>query len=76
LLFPSTHTEIGVSEDDFQQRRSRQDIKALFEMIGYSYKVGKFNAIYNKSKEICGSLDDSSSVRAFMTAVQMLHHVE
>lgn len=53
--------------------RDRASIKALFENIGYSYKIGKFNAMYNKAKEICGSTDDRVSVRAFMTAVQMLH---
>ena len=53
--------------------RDRASIKQLFETIGYSYKVGKFNAMYNKAKEICGSQNDMVSVRAFMTAVQMLH---
>lgn len=53
--------------------RDRATIKALFENIGFSYKVGKFNAMYNKAKEICGSHNDQVSVRAFMTAVQMLH---
>jgi len=73
LLFPSTHTEVGVAEADFQMPRDRDSIKSLFETIGYSYKVGKFNAIYNKAREICGSPDDRVSVRAFMTAVKMFH---
>ena len=29
--------------------------------------------MYNKAKEICNSPNDQVSVRAFMTAVQMLH---
>ena len=53
--------------------RDRASIKQLFETIGYSYKVGKFNAMFNKAKEICGSQNDCVSVRGFMTAVQMLH---
>jgi len=73
LLFPSTFTEVGVEESDFQQPRDRATIKALFESIGYSYKIGKFNAMFNKAKEICNSSDDRASVRGFMTAVQMLH---
>jgi len=73
LLFPSTFNELGIEEGDFQKPRDRAAIRALFEGIGYSYKVGKFNAMYNKAKEICNSRDDSVSVRAFMTAVQMLH---
>jgi len=52
LLFPSTFTEIGISEYDFQMPRARQDIKLLFERIGFTYKVGKFNAIYNRAKDI------------------------
>jgi len=73
LLFPSTFTEVGVEESDFQQPRDRETIKNLFESIGYSYKIGKFNAMYNKAKEICNSPNDMVSCRAFMTAVQMLH---
>lgn len=73
LLFPSTFTELGIEESDFQVPRDRATIKALFETIGYTYKVGKFNAMYNKAKEICQSQNDMVSVRGFMTAVQMLH---
>ena len=73
LLFPSTQNELGIEETDFQVARDRATIKNLFESIGYSYKQGKFNAMYNKAKEICGSLNDMVSVRAFMTAVQMYH---
>jgi len=76
LLFPSTFTELGIEESDFQKPRDRATIKNLFESIGYSYKVGKFNAMFNKAKEICGSSTDQVSVRAFMTAVQMLHDQE
>ena len=76
LLFPLTLVVLGVAEWDFQQPRSRQSIKDLFEKIGYSYKVGKFNAIFNKAREISGTTDDQASVRAFMTAVKMYHDVE
>jgi len=76
LLFPSTFTEVGIEESDFQMPRDRASIKNLFESIGYSYKIGKFNAMYNKAREICNSVDDRVSVRAFMTAVQMLHDTE
>jgi len=24
----------------------------LFEKVGYTYKIGKFNAMYNRAKEI------------------------
>jgi hypothetical protein len=76
LLMPSTFVELGVSEWDFQQPRSRQEIKDLFEKIGVTYKIGKFNAIFNKAREISGSHEDTASVRAFMTAVRMFHDIE
>lgn len=76
LLFPATVTELGISEADFQVPRDRAAVKSLFEAIGITYKIGKFNAIYNKAKEICNSTNDQVSVRAFMAAVQMFHDCE
>jgi len=52
LLFPSNYSEMGVSEYDFRAQRSRDEIKALFIKIGYTYKIGKFNAMYNRAKEV------------------------
>jgi hypothetical protein len=34
-------------------------------------KIGKFNAIYSRAKELYGSTDDSVSVRAFLSAAQI-----
>lgn len=76
LLFPATFTELGVSEYDFQLPRPREQVHALFEKIGYSYKIGKFNTIYNKAKEMCGSQNDMISVRSFMMAVSAFHNIE
>lgn len=60
--------------------RPREDIKMLFERIGFSYKVGKFNAMYNRAKELMPNQsavsNDFVSVRAFMQAVNELHNVE
>ena len=84
-MFPSTFTELGISEYDFQFPRNREEIKTLFERIGFSYKIGKFNAMYNRAKELMGNSNsgnpasaagDTVSVRAFMQAVGELHHVE
>jgi hypothetical protein len=72
LLYPATFSECGVSEYDFQVPRTRDQIKAMFEKIGYNYKVGKFN----RAKEMCESQNDMVSTRAFMMAVNALHHVE
>ncbi len=55
ILFPSTFTEMGITEYDFQLPRRRDEIRTLFEKIGYSYKVGKFNAMYNRALELMGS---------------------
>ncbi len=79
-MFPSTFTEMGITEYDFQLPRAREEIKMLFERIGFSYKVGKFNAMYNRAKEVMpgqpGVNGDNVSVRAFMQAVNELHNVE
>ena len=48
--------------------RPREQIKSLFAAVGYDYKLGKFNAIYNRAKEICQSADDKVSVRAMIQA--------
>lgn len=58
LLFPQTHTELGITENDFQMLRSRAAIRSLFERIGFSYKEGKFNAIFNRAKDLCQTTDD------------------
>jgi hypothetical protein len=76
LLFPSTATELGITEADFQQLRDRQAIKELFEKIGHSFKIGKFNTLYNKAKEMCPSREDKVSVRAFMQAVQIFSDLD
>jgi hypothetical protein len=84
LLFPSTYQELNVTEFDFQQPKHRQEIKNLFEKIGFTYKVGKFNAMYNRAKEFMAQYrgqavavdDDKVSVRAFMSAVKELHTIE
>ena len=78
---------MGISEYDFQLPRTKDEIKTLFERIGFSYKVGKFNAMYNRAKELMGGTVGGSaanasaqvetvSVRAFMQAVKELHSVE
>ena len=52
ILFPAQHLEMGVNEADFSAPKNRQNIRTLFERIGYSYKVGKFNALFNRAHEI------------------------
>ena len=56
--------------------RTREEIKALFEAVGYDYKIGKFNAMYNRAKEVCGSMDDRVNVRAFQAAISEMHNID
>ena len=37
----------------------------MFKAVGYDYKIGKFNAMYNRAKEIAEAKDDRVSVRDF-----------
>ena len=76
ILFPNTFTEMGISEYDFQVPRFRDEIKLLFERIGFSYKIGKFNAMFARARDITGGNGDQASVRAFIQAVHELHNVE
>jgi len=75
LLFPSTFTELGISDYDFSALRSREEIKELFSRIGYSYKVGKFNAMFNRAKALDQCASDSCSVRAFMKIVEEMNDI-
>ena len=75
LLFPSNAAEIGVDENDFRKPRSREEIRALFEKVGYAYKIGKFNAIYNRAKQYAQSTDDRVGVRDMQMAISELHGV-
>lgn len=75
LLFPTSQGEFGVGENDFRALRTREQIKALFEKIGFTYKIGKFNAMYNRAKEIGHSTNDCISVRDFQIALSELHQI-
>jgi EF-hand domain-containing family member B len=48
----------------------------IFENIGYKYQLGKFNAIYNRAKEVAGSKDDCVCVRDFQYALSEMHQIE
>ena len=56
--------------------RNRDEIHILFERIGFVYKIGKFNAMYNRAKDICMSSDDQVSIRAFQQALSEMHSIE
>lgn len=80
LLCPSTFVELGISEGDFEAARPREEIERLFAKIGFTYKTGKFNAIFNRARSYARNPyalpDDCTSIRCFMQAIKELHHVE
>ena len=76
LLFPNTFTELGISDFDFSVLRTRDEIKELFAKIGFTYKIGKFNAMFNRARVIDQSDRDTCSVRAFMKAVEEMNDIE
>lgn len=76
LLFPSTFTEMGITEYDFQMPRGKDELKVIFDRIGYTYKIGKFHAMFNRAKEITNQGPELASVRSFMQAVNEMHHIE
>jgi hypothetical protein len=69
---------MGITEYDFQLPRPKEEVKMLFERIGFTYKIGKFNAMYNRGKELMGNAaaGDNVSVRAFIQAVNEMHNIE
>lgn len=75
-MFPSGFNEVGVNESEFRQPRTREQIKMIFENIGFKYKIGKFNAIYNRAKEVAGATDDQVCVRDFQYALSEMHQIE
>lgn len=75
-MFPSNYSELGISEQDFRKLRPREEIRAMFEAVGFCYKIGKFNTMFNKAKEIGQAQDDRVSVRDFQLAISLLHNIE
>jgi hypothetical protein len=67
---------MGISEYDFQMPRGREEIRRLFENIGYSYKIGKFNAMFSRARELSNTSEDKASVRAMMQVVKEMHHMD
>jgi hypothetical protein len=73
---------MGVTESDFVSAVNKADIRTMFERIGYAYKPGKFNAIFNRSVQISreqlGKVlsDNFTTVRGMMQAVQEMHDMQ
>ena len=66
LLFPSSYVEFGITEEDFNEPRSKEEIKMIFENIGFKYKVGKFNAMFSRAQQyVLNSLMIGTKWRGF-----------
>jgi len=67
---------MGISEYDFQLARPREEIRKLFDNIGFSYKVGKFNAMFHRAITMSNTQEEKASVRAMMEAIKEMHHMD
>lgn len=75
LLFPQKYSDMGLTEEDFKKKRTKEDIKGIFNAIGLTYKIGKFEAIFQRAQIIEGSYDNLVSVKAFLDAASEMHHI-
>eukprot|EP00331_Platyophrya_macrostoma_P007777 CAMPEP_0176430524 /NCGR_PEP_ID=MMETSP0127-20121128/14302_1 /TAXON_ID=938130 /ORGANISM="Platyophrya macrostoma, Strain WH" /LENGTH=419 /DNA_ID=CAMNT_0017812425 /DNA_START=6 /DNA_END=1265 /DNA_ORIENTATION=+ len=69
ILFPQRFADMGLTLEDFMKPRPKDQIKRIFAAIGYEYKAGKFEGIYQRAQDIMHTTGDVS-VQAFMKAVQ------
>jgi len=76
LLFPQRFAEFGVGKEDFEALRPKEDIRKLFANIGFAYKPGKFEGIFMRAQEICGTRLDQVSASAFIEAIKEMDHLE
>jgi len=76
LLFPQRFAELGVGKQDFEDFRSKEQIRAMFANIGYAYKPGKFEGIFQRAQQICGSQWDEVSVNSFIQAIREMGDME
>jgi len=76
LLFPQRFSEMGVGNQDFEALRPKEQIRKMFANIGYAYKPGKFEGIFMRAQQLCGSDTDEVSVRAFIQAIKEMDHLE
>jgi len=75
VLFPQRFSEMGIDKADFDTPRTKEEIRQLFSNIGYNYKAGKFEGLFMRAQEICGSQSDEITVRAFIQAVKEMDHL-
>jgi hypothetical protein len=52
LLFPNAFEEYGITKEDFELLRPKEEIRDIFEKVGISYGTGKFEVIYARAQEL------------------------
>lgn len=43
---------MGIGPQDFDAPRTKDQIRRMFSNIGYAYKAGKFEGVYQRAQEI------------------------
>lgn len=69
LLFPQDFAIYGVNDKDFKKPRPKKEIQEIFTNIGFSFKDNIFNAIFERSKAIEGTILDKVSCDSFKKAL-------
>jgi len=76
LLFPQRFADMGVNPQDFEVLRPKEEIRKMFANIGFGYKAGKFEGIFMRAQEICGTRQDQVSANAFIEAIKEMGDLE
>jgi len=76
LLFPQRFADLGVDPSDFEALREKEVIRKMFANIGYAYKPGKFEGLFQRAQQLCGIDEEYCSAGAFIQAIKEMGHLE
>jgi hypothetical protein len=60
---------LGVDDEDFKAGRSKEEIYEIFTKVGFDFKGNVFEAIFERSKVIEGTILDRVSCHSFKAAI-------
>jgi hypothetical protein len=72
LLFPQPDVLAGVDESDYENVRSKEEIREIFENVGFQFRGSIFDAIFERSKAIHGTILNRVSCNSFKKAIYEL----
>lgn len=81
VILPAQQLDLGAQDSDFTTVRSKNELRSIFEKLGYVYRPAKFNAIFNRSVTYSEQLIgkqlpvDHSTAKGMMRAVQEMHNI-